>query len=94
MFELRWLVIDGKRTLQYRQWDVSVGGLGVICVRDNVDAEWTEWKDVPEVVEEELSRCFRCGDMHPLESMIHGDYMNHGIKPLCSECAGADWTND
>lgn len=60
MIELRWLVVEGVRKLQYRQkidTTVRAGGPGTWNA-DNIaqtsNWQWSDWRDVPEVVDRDL----------------------------------------
>ena len=65
MIEMRWLVRPGwdgpERVLQYRQQiDITVraGGAGTwdnTSIAQTANYQWSEWLDVPEIVERDMS---------------------------------------
>ena len=65
MIEMRWLVRPGwdgpERVLQYRQQiDITVraGGAGTwdnASIAQTANYQWSEWLDVPEIVERDMS---------------------------------------
>ena len=65
MMEMRWLVRPGwdgpERVLQYRQQiDITVraGGAGTwdnTSIARTANYQWSEWLDVPEIVERDMS---------------------------------------
>ena len=73
--QLRWLVDGNERTLQYRNWvDTTPIGMGMPGIKYGTpwgqtppvmnNMSWTEWKDVPEVVENPSpfkGKCSKCG---------------------------------
>ena len=54
MVELRWIVTDGVRKLQYRQqYDATIlAGMWVDELPLNL--QWSDWQDVTEVVERDM----------------------------------------
>lgn len=55
MIEMRWLVpVEGERVLQYRQqYDATIRA-GMWTDERPANLQWSEWKDVPEVVERDI----------------------------------------
>lgn len=72
--QLRWLVDGDQRTLQYRNWVDTTIRTGMPGINYGVPMgqippvngnwQWTEWKDIPEVVENPSpfkGKCSKCG---------------------------------
>ena len=62
MIEMRWYVpADGHRVLQYRQkidTTIRAGGAGTWdneSLARTANMQWSDWRDVPEVVERDLN---------------------------------------
>lgn len=54
MVELRWIVTDGVRKLQYRQqYDATIRA-GMWLDERPPNLQWSDWQDVPEVVERDM----------------------------------------
>lgn len=64
--ELRWLVTHfGHRKLQYRQQvdtTIRAGMWPAPDIARTANMQWTEWTDVPEVIENPVTnKCSKCG---------------------------------
>ena len=54
MVELRWIVTEGVRKLQYRQqYDATIRA-GMWVDERPLNLQWSDWQDVPEVVERDM----------------------------------------
>jgi hypothetical protein len=67
MIELRWLVNNGEQVLQYRQQVDTTVRAGMWPAPDmarTANMQWSDWRDVPEVVENTSpfkGKCPKCG---------------------------------
>jgi hypothetical protein len=67
MMEIRWLVKNGERVLQYRQQvdtTIRAGMWPNDQIQKTANYQWSSWIDVPEVAETVMSiadKCPKCG---------------------------------
>jgi hypothetical protein len=64
MIEMRWLVKNGERVLQYRQQvdtTIRAGMWPNDQIQKTANYQWSDWIDVPYVTESITDKCPKCG---------------------------------